>query len=101
MPFIVVIPGIIATVLVPEVAAAKASGSEDFYYNNSILYLISDILPNGLLGVALACSRRSWPAMAAISAFTVFSYDLWQQYIKKDRPDDYYLRVGRWRPAPR
>ncbi|MGZ4558385.1 MAG: sodium:solute symporter family transporter, partial [Mycobacteriaceae bacterium] len=33
---------------------------------------------------------------ANISAFnTVFSYDLWQQYVKKDRPDDYYLKVGR------
>ncbi|MGZ4615459.1 MAG: sodium:solute symporter family transporter, partial [Actinomycetes bacterium] len=23
------------------------------------------------------------------------TYDLWQDYVKKDRPDDYYLRVGR------
>ncbi|MEV4012536.1 hypothetical protein AB0J35_18715 [Nonomuraea angiospora] len=34
---------------------------------------------------------------ANISAFnTVFSYDLWQQYVRKGRPDDYYLKVGRW-----
>ena len=33
---------------------------------------------------------------ANISAFnTVFSYDLWQTYVVKDRSDDYYLRVGR------
>ena len=33
---------------------------------------------------------------ANISAFnTVFSYDLWADYIVKDREDDYYLRVGR------
>ena len=33
---------------------------------------------------------------ANISAFnTVFSYDLWQTYVVKDRPDDYYLKVGR------
>jgi SSS family solute:Na+ symporter len=25
----------------------------------------------------------------------VFSYDLWQDYVVKDRDDDYYLRVGR------
>ncbi|MGY1754308.1 sodium:solute symporter family protein [Blastococcus sp. SYSU D01042] len=99
VPFIVVIPGIIATVLVPEVVEAKASGDPDFDYNNSILYLISDVLPNGLLGVALAGLLAAFMAgMAAnISAFnTVFSYDLWQQYVKKDRSDDYYLRVGRW-----
>ena len=99
VPFIVVIPGMIATVLVPEVVEAKASGDPDFDYNNSILYLISDVLPNGLLGVALAGLLAAFMAgMAAnISAFnTVFSYDLWQQYVKKDRPDDYYLKVGRW-----
>jgi SSS family solute:Na+ symporter len=33
---------------------------------------------------------------ANISAFnTVFSYDLWERYIRKDRADDYYLRIGR------
>ena len=33
---------------------------------------------------------------ANISAFnTVFSYDLWGDYVVKDRDDAYYLRVGR------
>jgi solute:Na+ symporter, SSS family len=99
VPFIVVIPGLIATVLVPEVVEARAAADPDFDYNNSILLLIRDVLPNGLLGVALAGLLAAFMAgMAAnISAFnTVFSYDLWQQYVKKDRPDDYYLRVGRW-----
>jgi SSS family solute:Na+ symporter len=99
VPFIVVIPGLIATVLVPEVVEAKASGDASFDYNNSMLYLIRDVLPNGLLGVALAGLLAAFMAgMAAnISAFnTVFSYDLWQTYVKKDRPDHYYLVVGRW-----
>src|SRR3712207_9557666 len=68
----------------------KASGDPNFDYNNSILYLISDVLPNGLLGVALAGLLAAFMAgMAAnISAFnTVFSYDLWQQYVVKDRPE--------------
>src|ERR1700710_502963 len=54
VPFIVVIPGMIAGVLVPEVTKAKAAGDKNFDYNNSILYLMRDVLPNGLLGVALA-----------------------------------------------
>ena len=57
-----------------------------------------DILPNGLLGVAIAGLLAAFMAgMAAnISAFnTVFSYDLWQRYIRKDHSDDYYLRIGR------
>ena len=57
-----------------------------------------DVLPNGLLGLAIAGLLAAFMAgMAAnISAFnTVFSYDLWQRYIRKDHSDDYYLRIGR------
>ena len=33
---------------------------------------------------------------ANVSAFnTVFSYDLWERYVVKDRPDGYYLKIGR------
>jgi SSS family solute:Na+ symporter len=63
-----------------------------------LLYLIRDLLPNGMLGVAIAGLLASFMAgMAAnVSAFnTVFSYDLWQDYVVKDRDDGYYLRVGR------
>ena len=57
-----------------------------------------DVLPNGLLGLAIAGLLAAFMAgMAAnISAFnTVLSYDLWQTYIVKEREDHYYLRVGR------
>jgi SSS family solute:Na+ symporter len=97
VPFIVIFPGMVAGVLVTEIAEPKASGgSAD--YNDAILYLMRDLLPNGMLGVAIAGLLASFMAgMAAnISAFnTVFSYDLWQSYLVKDRPDDYYTRVGR------
>jgi solute:Na+ symporter, SSS family len=98
IPFIVIFPGMIAGVLVTSVAQAKKSGAT-FDYNNSLLYLIRDLLPNGMLGVAIAGLLASFMAgMAAnISAFnTVFSYDLWQTYVEKDKPDHYYLNVGRW-----
>src|SRR3954463_9724648 len=99
VPFVVVIPGMIGGVLVHETAGLKAGPSSAVTYNDSILALVRDVLPNGLLGVALAGLLAAFMAgMAAhISAFnTVFSYDLWQQYVKKDRPDGYYLKVGRW-----
>ncbi|WP_280379454.1 sodium:solute symporter family protein [Nocardia wallacei] len=98
IPFIVVIPGMIAAILVPQIADLKATGEGDATYNQSLLYLMKAVLPNGLLGVALAGLLAAFMAgMAAnISAFnTVFSYDLWQQYVKKDAPDQYYLNIGR------
>ncbi len=97
VPFMVIFPGMIAGVLVSEISDPKnGGGSPD--YNNALLYLIRDLLPNGMLGLAIAGLLASFMAgMAAnISAFnTVFSYDLWQTYVKKDEEDHYYLNVGR------
>jgi SSS family solute:Na+ symporter len=104
IPFIVVIPGMIAGVTVSELvkfkagggAAGTAGGSVD--YNDALLLLIRDILPNGLLGLAITGLLASFMAgMAAnISSFnTVFSYDIWQTYVRKKRPDGYYVKVGR------
>ncbi|MGV9409706.1 sodium:solute symporter family protein [Nocardia sp. NPDC003693] len=104
IPFIVVIPGMISAVLVPQIAEFKAQVAAnpdyegDVTYNQALLYLMKDVLPNGLLGVGLAGLLAAFMAgMAAnISAFnTVFSYDLWQRYAVKDREDGYYLKVGR------
>ena len=66
--------------------------------NDAILLLMRDLLPNGLLGIAIAGLLASFMAgMAAnISAFnTVMSYDIWQTYVVKNRDDDYYLKFGR------
>ncbi len=98
VPFIVVIPGMIAAVTVNELVQFKEDGTGGATYNDSILYLMRDLLPNGMLGVAIAGLLASFMAgMAAnISAFnTVFSYDLWQTYLVKERDDSYYTRVGR------
>ncbi|CUR54813.1 Sodium:solute symporter [metagenome] len=105
VPFITIVPGMIAAVLVTEIADLKAGGSppggasgEGVAYNDALLYLMRDVLPNGLLGLAITGLLAAFMAgMAAnISAFnTVLSYDLWGDYIVKGRSDDYYLRVGR------
>ncbi|MGA8256850.1 MAG: sodium:solute symporter family protein [Nocardioides sp.] len=105
IPFITILPGMIAAVAVAEIAEVKAGGAVDggasgdgVTYNDSLLYLMRDVLPNGLLGVAIAGLLAAFMAgMAAnISAFnTVLSYDLWQSYVVKERDDDYYLLVGR------
>ena len=104
IPFITIVPGMIAAVAVTEIAATKAGeqvtggagGTVD--YNDSLIYLMRDVLPNGLLGIAIAGLLAAFMAgMAAnISAFnTVLSYDLVQRYVLRDRGDDFYLKVGR------
>ena len=105
IPFLTIVPGMIAAVAVKEIAQVKAgetvpggSSGDGVTYNDALLYLMRDLLPNGLLGLAITGLLAAFMAgMAAnISAFnTVFSYDLWGDYIVKDRSDDYYLKVGR------
>lgn len=99
IPFIVIIPGMIAAVSVQDLVVYKQTGQGNVDYNDAILLLMRDLLPNGLLGVALAGLLASFMAgMAAnLSSFnTVFTYDIWQAYLVKDRSDRYYLQMGRW-----
>jgi SSS family solute:Na+ symporter len=99
IPFVVVIPGMICAAVIGDMISLKSGpNAADVTYNDAMLLMIRDILPNGLLGVAVAGLLASFMAgMAAnISAFnTVFSYDIWQQYIVKNKPDGYYITVGR------
>ncbi|SIN16754.1 sodium:solute symporter family protein [Micromonospora cremea] len=95
IPLVTVIPGLVALVTVKGLGAE----SGDLQYNNAIPLLMRDLLPNGVLGVAVTGLLASFMAgMAAnVSGFnTVFTYDIWQAYIRRDRSDEYYLRIGRW-----
>jgi SSS family solute:Na+ symporter len=94
IPLVTVVPGLVALVTIKGLGADKG----DLVYNNAIPLLMRDLLPNGVLGVAVTGLLASFMAgMAAnVSGFnTVFTYDIWQSYIKKHESDDHYLRVGR------
>lgn len=95
IPFIVILPGITAALLIPEIGK---SGDPQETYTNAIPLLMEQLLPSGVLGVAVTGLVAAFMAgMAAnVSSFNaVFTYDIWQSYIRKDRPDEYYLRFGR------
>jgi solute:Na+ symporter, SSS family len=100
IPAVVVLPGIIAAVLVPALVQLKADPTAEtgVTFNNTLSLLMNEVLPNGVLGVAIAGLLAAFMAgMAAnvSSLNTVFTYDLWQDWIRPGRPDLYYLRVGR------
>ena len=104
VPFLVIVPGMVAGVLVSEIHELKlgtltgaGAPAGDIKYNDAVLLLMRDVLPNGLLGLAITGLLASFMAgMAAnISAFnTVFTVDLYQRYINKDADDARYLRMG-------
>ncbi|GAB48312.1 sodium:solute symporter family protein [Mobilicoccus pelagius] len=105
VPFITIVPGMLAAVLVNEIATIKAGGivpggasGNGVQYNDALLLLMRDLLPNGLLGLAITGLLAAFMAgMAAnVSAFnTVFSVDIWEHYVVRDRDDDYYVKIGR------
>ena len=93
IPFVIIVPGLIGSQIV-----AGLGGEGDLQYNNTIPWLMQELLPNGVLGIAMTGLLAAFMAgMAAnVSAFnTVVTYDIWEPYIRPGRPDGYYLRTGR------
>ncbi|MFI2642897.1 sodium:solute symporter family protein [Streptomyces sp. NPDC018610] len=92
--FLVMIPGLVAAALVPNIG----SSTSGLQYNDAIPYLMQELLPNGVLGIAVTGLLAAFMAgMAAnVSSFnTVFTNDIWAKYVVKDREDAYYVRFGR------
>ncbi len=92
LPLITVLPGMLALVLVPGLG-------KTYQYNDAIPLLIRDVLPNGVLGLALTGLLASFMAgMAAnVSSFnTVLTTDIWEPFLRPGRSDEYYVRLGRW-----
>ncbi|RZU15233.1 sodium:solute symporter family protein [Streptomyces sp. BK239] len=92
--FLVMIPGLVAAVLVPRIGTADS----DLQYNDAIPYLMEQLLPNGVLGIAVTGLLAAFMAgMAAnVSSFnTVFTNDIWARYVVLGREDAYYVRFGR------
>jgi SSS family solute:Na+ symporter len=101
IPFIVVVPGLIGAAVLGDQLTADPNG-DGIVYNEVIPKLMQMYLPTGVLGIAVTGLIASFMAgMAAnVSSFnTVWTYDIWQRYIKPNMPDLHYLTVGRWTTA--
>jgi SSS family solute:Na+ symporter len=95
VPFITILPGLIALVVIQGLGT---EGNDTLQYNNAIPLLMDRYLPNGMLGLALTGLIAAFMAGVAanVSAFnTVVTYDLWEPYVKPGQDDAYYLRFGR------
>jgi SSS family solute:Na+ symporter len=100
MPFVVILPGIAAVALMNSSSGytlpLKASGGYD--YDQVLTTLMAKFYPSGMLGIGLTALMASFMSGMAgnVTAFnTVFTYDLYQSYFRKDAPDKHYLHVGR------
>ncbi len=98
---VILIPGMVSAIIIPQITEIKATGADEvggITYNNALSLMMKELLPNGILGVAIAGLLAAFMAgMAAnISSFnTVFTYDIWQDWVRPGLADRYYLQVGR------
>jgi SSS family solute:Na+ symporter len=66
-------------------------------YNMAIPMMLAHYLPTGLLGLGLTALMASFMSGMAgnVTAFnTVWTYDIYQSYIRPGQTDSHYLRVG-------
>src|SRR6266571_6258862 len=101
-PFLVILPGMIAIALTYGSGASgfalptKPDGS--FNYDMAIPMMLAHYFPSGLLGVGLTALMASFMSGMAgnVTAFnTVWTYDIYQSYIKRGASDQHYLWMGR------
>jgi SSS family solute:Na+ symporter len=98
-PALVIVPGMIAICLqhsTPGGFLPKASdGTLD--YNMATPMMLMHFFPNGLLGIGLTALVASFMSGMAgnVTAFnTVWTYDIYQSYIRPGQSDRHYLRMG-------
>jgi len=101
VPFIVILPGLLAiavlpTKLVPESQALATGGHS---YNEVLPLMLARYCGPGLLGLGITALIAGFMSGMAgnVSAFTtVWTYDIYRAFIKKDGSDRHYVSMGRW-----
>ena len=101
LPALVIIPGMIAIALtnIGSLELPLKEGTMVTDFDKVIPVLLMKYMPVGVLGLGLTALMASFMSGMAgnVSAFnTVFTYDIYQSYIKPGQPDKHYLKVGRW-----
>jgi len=97
-PALVILPGMIAIALHQQSGGMLPIGADGTpNYNLAVPVLLAHYLPSGLLGLGLTALMASFMSGMAgnVTAFnTVWTYDIYQSYIKPGQSDKHYLRMG-------
>jgi SSS family solute:Na+ symporter len=102
IPFLVIFPGMIAIALTYQssvsgfVLPKKPDGT--FNYDMATPMMLGHYFPSGMLGLGLTALMASFMSGMAgnVTAFnTVWTYDIYQSYIRPGRSDHHYLWMGR------
>jgi solute:Na+ symporter, SSS family len=101
VPFIVILPGLLALALLPVklVGETQAIATGGHSYNEVLPLMLARYCGPGLLGLGITALIAGFMSGMAgnVSAFTtVWTYDIYRAFIRKDATDQHYVSMGRW-----
>jgi SSS family solute:Na+ symporter len=99
-PFLVILPGMLAIALhtAGDAGFALPSKGGSLNYDMVVPVMLARFFPSGMLGLGLTALIASFMSGMAgnVTAFnTVWTYDIYQSYIRPGASDAHYLAVGR------
>src|SRR5699024_7665837 len=104
LPFIVVLPGLLGLVVLPDlVGQSEAAATGASSYNEVLPLMMARYLGPGLLGLGITALIAGFMSGMAgnVTAFsTVWTYDIYKPLhkaiTKKELSDKKYVSIGRW-----
>jgi solute:Na+ symporter, SSS family len=100
VPLIVILPGLLGRAVLPMhlVPGSEATAGQ-FKYDDVLPLMLARYCGPGLLGLGITALVAGFMAGMAgnVSAFaTVWTYDLYRPFIRKNASDSHYVSMGRW-----
>ena len=100
VPLIVILPGLLGLAVLPfRLVPEGAAGPGMHSYNEVLPLMLARYCGPGLLGLGVTALIAGFMSGMAgnVSAFaTVWTYDIYQPYIRKNETDAHYVKIGRW-----
>jgi SSS family solute:Na+ symporter len=101
VPFIVILPGLLALSLLPYhlVGETQAVATGAHSYNEVLPLMLVRYCGPGLLGLGVTALIAGFMSGMAgnVSAFaTVWTYDIYRAFMNKKASDSHYVSMGRW-----
>src|SRR5579864_8930668 len=100
VPLIVIVPGLLGRAVLPmHLVPGSEAAAGQFKYDDVLPLMLARYCGPGLLGLGITALVAGFMAGMAgnVSAFaTVWTYDLYRPFLRKDAPDEHYVSMGRW-----
>jgi SSS family solute:Na+ symporter len=100
VPLIVIVPGLLGRAVLPmHLVPGSEAVAGQYKYDDVLPLMLARYCGPGVLGLGITALVAGFMAGMAgnVSAFaTVWTYDLYRPFLRKDAPDHHYVSMGRW-----